>query len=331
MHRSGISVSQELAAAFQKATQQNSLLKIQIKEESFILIDTVASTSDRDKDFAAARQLLEQNAPSYILLKLDSQWLVISHVPPTSIVRSKMLYASSRLSLKDGLGGASSFIDDYFISEADECTYTMYQRSLKGDTTEVLTMAERIKQEEALTSYIPDSKLAAMASLPLQITDSAKRALGAILSATQNVQSFHLDPNTQNLLAEELKITNVADVAAYLSKLTEPRFILFNFTHTHESEQSSPTIFVYYCPDSSDRKLRMIYASSKRVVVEACEVAGLQLVKKLEISDAAEINSKALLDELHPKQAEKVSFSKPSRPGRGNARLAGSAASSSSA
>ncbi len=66
-------------------------------------------------------------------------------------VRDKMLYASSRTCLKEGLGKAL-FIDDYFFSEIEECSLLQYQTSLKGDTSEVLTFAERIKLEDVSIS-----------------------------------------------------------------------------------------------------------------------------------------------------------------------------------
>ncbi len=44
-------------------------------------------------------------------------------------------------------------------------------------------------------------------------------------------------------------------------------------------------MFVYCCPDRSHHKLRMIYASSKRVMVEACDAAALPLIKKVRFAD----------------------------------------------
>ena len=64
-------------------------------------------------------------------------------------------------------------------------------------------------------------------------------------------------------------------------QLEEPRYVLFRYRHTHQGVDAAPCVFVYCCPDRAHHKLRMIYASSKRVMVEACEAAALPLIKKV--------------------------------------------------
>lgn len=71
----------------------------------------------------------------------------------------------------------------------------------------------------------------------------------------------------------------------------------------------------------------MIYASSKRVMVEACDAAQLELVKKIESTESDDLTARSLEDELYPKSAEKAAFAKPARPGRGRARMVGGGAS----
>ena len=141
-----------------------------------------------------------------------------------------MLYSSSRTSLKDGLGKAL-FVDDYFFSDADECTHAQYLRAQRSDDqSDVLTMAEREKMADAHSSAPHDVKLAAMASLPLEITATAQAALKALVSdasGTAHFYTFALDAQSQAVSAETHRLTSVADVSAYCKALTEPRYILF--------------------------------------------------------------------------------------------------------
>jgi len=79
----------------------------------------------------------------------------------------------------------------------------------------------------------------------------------------------------------------------------EPRFTLFNYQHTYENTPYNQTVFIYYCPDSSKVKLKMLYSTVKAVVTGASEELGLKIEKKLEITEAGEITEKYLNSELH--------------------------------
>jgi twinfilin-like protein len=278
--------------------------------------------------FDAARAALSANSPSYVVVNLENnKHVLLSHVPPTSQVRDKMLYSSSRTSLKDGLGKAL-FVDDYFFSDVDECTYAQYQRAQRSDDhSDVMTMAEREKMNDAHSTAPHNVKLAAMASLPLDFTSSAQDALRALQDESANkFYTFSLDAQTQAVSAESHSMNGINDVTAFTQQLHEPRYILFRYQHKHDNQSSSPLIFIYCCPDRAHHKLRMIYASSKRVMVEACDAASLTLVKKLETTESDEVTSKSLEEELYPKSAEKAAFAKPARPGRGRARMIGGGA-----
>ena len=49
----------------------------------------------------------------------------------------------------------------------------------------------------------------------------------------------------------------------------------------------------------------------------------LTCTRQLETTETDDITAKFLEDELYPKTAERASFAKPARPGRGRARMAG--------
>jgi twinfilin-like protein len=81
-------------------------------------------------------------------------------------------------------------------------------------------------------------------------------------------------------------------------------------------------VFVYSCTNDSPIKLKMLYSTVKAVAIGTSEEQGLKIDKKLEISDPSEITEEALLELLHPpSEDKKQTFVRPSRPGRGNARL----------
>lgn len=68
-------------------------------------------TNDWEKDYEKfVDPLIEENTPCYILFRLDTktpighEWLLISYTPDTATIRQKMLYASTKATLKKEFG-----------------------------------------------------------------------------------------------------------------------------------------------------------------------------------------------------------------------------------
>ena len=90
--------------------------------ERLIPSSTTALTSSDEADFDKIPQLLEpENAPAYILVKLDNagsqetQWLLATYVPDNAQVRLKMLYSSTKATLSRQLGDGK-FLHTMFAS-----------------------------------------------------------------------------------------------------------------------------------------------------------------------------------------------------------------------
>ena len=108
---SGISASAELLAAFAAARDGNvRLVKVQIEDSAMVVKATEDIKGDEKSDFAAVGAALDEDVPCYILFRMDSAtkegWLLANWVPENTKVRQKMLYASSRETLKKELGSA---------------------------------------------------------------------------------------------------------------------------------------------------------------------------------------------------------------------------------
>ena len=112
----------------------------------------------------------------------------------------------------------------------------------------------------------------------------------------------------------------------------EPRYIVQNFAHEHDGARANAFIFVYYCPEDTKAKNKMVYSTCKSMVVKVCESSGIEIRRSIELSESKELTTGSMLEELYPQVSAKKTFKKPARPGRGNARLIASpdAASSSS-
>jgi len=78
---------------------------------------------------------------------------------------------------------------------------------------------------------------------------------------------------------------------------SEARYYLF----TYSGMGKKVNIFIYCCPDASQRQLRMVYATSKNSIPAAAAKLGINIEKKLEISTPSELTEDYIKSELSPK------------------------------
>jgi len=329
MHRSGITVSEELKQAFSESgTAHTGLLKIQLKDENFVLVHKAAQAAALDSGLASAQAVLEEKSACYVLVKPENEdkWTMISFVPENAPVRDKMVYAASRAALKEGLG-ATSFSVDFFCSHKNECDMKHYLGAQRSDVIDhnILTAAELTKREAHAESMKAMSfgkvKMTAIADVPIQVSPEAQQYLQGFASKAHAAVLLTLD-GQETLQGVPLAKGAPEEVAAKFTD-SAPSYALFNFAHENESKQAAPGIFVYYCPDKAAPRQKMFYSSCKSMVLKVLEATGIQPEKRLEISDPKELTSQYVMDELYPKNAEKKGHAKPKKPGKGGARLHG--------
>jgi twinfilin len=94
----------------------------------------------------------------------------------------------------------------------------------------------------------------------------------------------------------------------------KPSYTFYHYPST------SLIVFIYTCPGVSKVKERMVYASSKRSVLEVARLEGVEVAKSLEASGPEEVTASMLRDEVQPKSdgatAGKQGFARPKRPGK---------------
>eukprot|EP01006_Ploeotia_vitrea_P037785 TRINITY_DN66170_c14_g1_i1.p2 TRINITY_DN66170_c14_g1~~TRINITY_DN66170_c14_g1_i1.p2 ORF type:complete len:342 (-),score=194.20 TRINITY_DN66170_c14_g1_i1:61-1086(-) len=332
MHRSGITVSRELASAFNEASSSPSTglmkIKIDVDAEAFVAEQTGQSFDQLGAAFDAARALLEDNVPAYVLIKDNTgdkmKWIFVAYVPPSAIVKQKMLYASSRSSLKDGLGSGGVIATELFISEKGECNVEEYERSRAVvDRDELLTQNEFIKKQAHHDSVASAKsvKVAAIADIPIKVAETATADLNKFASGDVACVFLTLDVETEVLNSETDAKIEADDIDQKLSP-NEPNFILYRFVHKNrEGQDATKTLFVYYCPDNSKPRHKMFYSSTKSMVLKVLEKLNIDVHCKIEASETNEVKADNFIYELYPAVVEKNTFAKPKRPGqRGNKR-----------
>ncbi|KAF7459778.1 Hypothetical predicted protein [Marmota monax] len=175
------------------------------------------------------------------------------------------------------------------------------------------------------TEISVESKHQTLQGLAFPLQPEAQRALQHLKQKMINYIQLKLDLERETI---ELVHTEPTDVAQLPSRVPRDaaRYHFFLYKHTHEGDHLESVVFIYSMPGyKCSIKERMLYSSCKSRLLDSVEQDfQLEIAKKVEIGDGAELTAEFLYDEVHPKQhAFKQAFAKPKGPGgkRGHKRL----------
>ncbi|MCL4128919.1 UNVERIFIED_CONTAM: hypothetical protein GTU68_005180 [Idotea baltica] len=276
---------------------------------------------------------LREKQPCYLIYRLDSkshggyEWILISWSPDDSPVRQKMLYASTKATLKKEFG-AAQIVDELFgtvKSESFLCKFLLYI---------ILSLPPFLKQEEEMkeikklevgVDISVDTKHQTLTGVAFPLTSKASEALHEFAKGKLQYIQLKID-----LDCEEINLSRKAtelDVAELSSCVPEDaaRYHMYRFDHSYEGDYYHSVVFIYSMPGyACPIKERMLYSSSRNPLTDFIEgVINVAVTKKLEISEGSDLTKDFLLDEIHPKQnLHRPKFSKPKGPSnRGAKRL----------
>lgn len=172
-HQTGIQPNDELRAyaAKVKSSGKARVLKVSIHEEQLRLDEHKEPVSSWEEDYQRyVKALLLDRQPCFLLFRLDTknatglyEWLLIVWSPEGSPVREKMLYASTKATLKKEFGSAA-ITSDLFACSQEEASLPSFRLYLDRKQAEengehdpnLLTAHEQdlqlVKQQEALSS-----------------------------------------------------------------------------------------------------------------------------------------------------------------------------------
>ena len=343
-HQTGIQPNEELSKFMTKAKDSSKyrIFKVSIKNEQLVLDGHEQSSGKLEQDFAQfVKRLVLDQQPCYLLIRLDSKntstktydWHLIVWSPELSPVREKMLYASTKATLKKDFGSAHLTLD-YFATVQDDLSFEAYQsfveRKRKEENgehdPELLTTQEQdlklIRKEEAELSSVNSKPTKTLPGVEFPLTPAAMTALqdlkDGVISYLQ--LSIHITNEVIDLVKRENhKEFDVSDLPSKVPT-DSPRYHLFLLPHNHEGLYYKSTIFVYSVIGSGcSVKERMLYSSCKNALMSVLkDKIGISLDKKIECDDPKELTMEYLLDQLHPKDHEngnsKKVFEKPSGP-----------------
>ncbi|KAF2107156.1 hypothetical protein BDV96DRAFT_589791 [Lophiotrema nucula] len=326
--QSGISASEELQSAFQSlvtSTSQRGLLAT-INKETIVPGASISSSSSSFlADLSNLSSHIKPNEALYILLRRsddlsssDRSLVAVTYVPNSAPVRSKMLFASTRLTLVRELGG-EHFGESVFCTEADELTEKGWQKhlahtALENPLTEEEQSLQGIRDQEALESRGTQGKsLVQGGRIAIRADDeigAALRGLGE--GGSDNLVQLRMDVPTETLQLVSSSSATASSLSPSIDK-SEPRFSFYR----HDDPDSS-ILFISTCPSGAKIKERMLYAASRGNVISLAQSeGGLKVAKRIEATNPEEVTEQVIAEEFKTEaKEEKKGFAKPKRPGR---------------
>lgn len=337
--QSGITADQRLLDLFSECRRPGfkayRSIKVKIDNEKLILAGTSSTQGSFKSDWdTCVKPHLENSQCCYILYRADNinqnesfEWILLAYVPDTSVVREKMLYSSTRNTLKKELGLVQ---EEIFGSSEDDLLWSGYQAHLASvNAPAPLTIAEievaEIKSQEVGASIGASTKhsLVGGGSIAFPISLEAMEALNKLKDGEWSFVSLSIDVYKETINLDTADNTVTENIASKLPE-NSPRYVFTAFTHDKEGESRRPIFFVYCCPGYKVTvKERMLYSSCRNYVIgKTTSEVGLQLSKKLEVSGPEELLKSLFYNELYPQELDKKkTFSKPKPGGRGPRRL----------
>uniref|UniRef100_A0A1A9W7D2 Twinfilin n=1 Tax=Glossina brevipalpis TaxID=37001 RepID=A0A1A9W7D2_9MUSC len=334
-HQTGIKANEKLLKIFGKAKNGKlRVIKISIENEELCCSATAEVKKDAERDFdKLVAPLIEDNVPCYILYRLDNKisvgyaWLMLSWVPDTSSIRQKMVYASTKATLKTEFSTAY-IVEEIHATSRDETTWEGYQRHKKAFAAPApLTTREEelveLRKTELNTDINTDTKHQTLGGIVCPITEAAEKAIRDLLNGTYDYLQFFIDLEAEEIQVSQTGIISITDLPKQIPE-EHARYHLYLFKHTYEGDYLESFVFIYSMPGyTCSVRERMMYSSCKAPFLEKLRALGVEIVKKLEIDSGSELTTEFLQDELHPKKIlQRPAFAKPKGPpNRGAKRL----------
>lgn len=339
--QTGIRANEELNQFFAKCKDVESrsryrMIKVVISNEELTLELSKETVGDWKQDWdKMVLRSIDNDEPCYLLYRLDDKdgdafrWILISWSPDSSSVRNKMLYASTKASLKKEFGGGHIY-DDLYGNIKEDISLLGYEKHLKHEESsreDMMTREEKereeVKKSEASVEISVDSKQNHMSGLAFPLTDAAIESIKKFKSAGTDYVQLSIDLNKEIINVKNESTCTVQQLPSKVPE-DEPRYHLFRFSHTHEGDFLNSTIFVFTMPGyNCSVKDRMLYASARNAVIGTIENFGLTFDKKVEVDSGKELTEQFFQDELHPKKSlNTAKFNRPAPPrGSGNRRM----------
>lgn len=331
-HQTGIKANDELRTFFSKCKDGKiRAFKIIIKDEELILAGSSETKYAWEDDYDKfILPLIEHQQPCYVFFRLDSQneagyeWVLISWSPDNSPVRQKMLYASTKATLKKEFGGGQ-IKHELFGTLREDVNLRGYKKHVESELApQPLNPSEEAMLQLKMDEAGVDSKHQTMQGVAFPVSDDVINALCDMKDDRISYVQMSIDMEKEEINLEQRLSIDINQLKENVPS-DHARYHLFCMPHYYEGDEFKSIVFIYSVPGyNCSVKERMLYSSCKAPLLNVIEnKIGIELAKKVEVDNAEELTEEFLIDHIHPKQnIYKPKFSKPKGPlNRGARRL----------
>lgn len=300
---------------------------LNIDEEKISLKCTINIESDINDDLLRIRTLLEDQ-PCFIIFCLSSsenegsndnkgrKWALIAYVPETSSKKLKMLFSSSRYSMKHSLG-FGLFISDHTITEKDELTFDLLKPATDKELEAMKSDQEKSLEDEK-ASYKQEAtvlQLSGMKLLPFDIAPDASEALQGFARKTFDFVEINFSANEIFKLVKSEKFSSVSEVTFQdIMKLisSDPTLIILR----HEEK----IVSIFNCPEDTKIKEKVRLSTCKATFKSTLKEHGIEIERGIEITALEDIElflAPEVFDESGTSSAAAaITMDKPKKPQR---------------
>lgn len=268
------------------------MIKVTIENNELTLADSKKASKDWEKDWDKnIPSLVDNTLPCYLLYRFDKtdsneyQWLLISWVPEDALTRHKMVYASTKATLKSEFGSAK-IREEFHATQIDELSLKGYLKH-KANVSAPAPLTSReeeineMRRTESKTDYGTDSRQQTFTGLACNIQDDAVNAIHGMLRGRHNYIQFEIDLKKEEIKLDRAGTIDILKLPSQVSS-EHARYHLYLFKHTHEGDFIESIVFIYSMPGyDCSVKERMMYSSCKGPFVESISSLGLEIAKKV--------------------------------------------------
>jgi twinfilin-like protein len=287
--------------------------------------------AEHASDWSAIAPLCEKKSHTFIVVMDTSEKGALSGLcvlmhwgPDESPVRDRMLYASSRATLKAFLGTSNFSTPDYYASVPADLSVEAFlkQRSMHLDI-DFRSEEEREKEAASLEATAKSTSTSIMQRLPVEFTDSAKEAIEAFKAGSAKFVVISLSGDALEIVNGEVHADSSLDYITSVLK-SEPCYLMFWHTRVRGEEDGDPTgeeltksVFGFYCPDDAKRMEKFTYSTCKVNITDFCQDIGLFFAGKVEFTSTKDFAPDNMDYHLFPIKESTEKHAKPSAPGGG--------------
>jgi len=330
-HSSNVPVSSALSESFRQmlTTGSKRFIKAQVKSQPMEMVETgsQAPKGTFTEDFGLVPPVLEPKVPAFILYRTDTQgtvgfeFLLLSYVPDTCKATEKMLYSSSKGTLRTQLG-SSNFVDTIHGTIPDDFSLKGYNAHLTHQTSDApLTETEMMKKEQRSQHSDFNMGTQYVHGVSFPVTDAALDKLQKLKNGAITYVQLKIDEKAEKIDLATSSNIGLGDIGSVFPP-NEARFHFFAYKHEYEGQSLTSVLFVYSCSNGTPVKQRMLYSTTKSAATEAAAGLGIDIARKYEVNTPEELAEQTIFDDIHPpKVEEKKAFAKPSKPGKGGRKL----------